>query len=230
MTSSGISFVPSNKSSIADVQVIRTWPGPSKDADQVWKTPSRIAYPDENPNQVKSGSGTPWGYQVKPNMKSYSWTKLLLDGKTKLTAHDDKSLEKRLEQEGHLRLPKDKSAADVVTDYLYEVNKFMLAELEKTLSPEVVKVTPFEFWFTVPAIWSDYAKELTRRAAFEAGFGKRPGDQIFMIPEPEAASIATLKSLTHDEGDEQVKKGDGVLVCDCGGKQTSTFHPRTMVI
>jgi len=201
--------------------VIRTWPGPSKDADQVWKTPSRIAYPDESPEKLKPGSAIPWGYQVKPGMKSYSWTKLLLDGKTKFTMHDDKSLETRNTQEGYLRLPPDKSAVDVVTDYLCEVNKFMLAELEKTLSPELVKVTPFEFWFTVPAIWSDRAKDLTRRAALKAGFGKRPGDQIFMIPEPEAASIATLKSLTHDEGDEQVKKGDGVLVCDCGGK----WHP-----
>ena len=198
--------------------MIRTWPGPSKDADQVWKTPSRIAYPDENPKKLKSGSVVPWGYQVSPGMKSYSWTKLLLDSKTQFTMYDDKSLETRNAQEGYLRLPPDKSAVDVATDYLYEVNKFMLAELEKTLSPEVVKVTPFEFWFTVPAIWSDRAKDLTRRAALEAGFGKRPGDQIFMIPEPEAASIATLKSLTHDEGDEQVKKGDGVLVCDCGGK------------
>lgn len=64
------------------------------------------------------------------------------------------------------------------------------------------------------AIWSDAAKAATRSAAHEAGFGSRPGDEIFMVPEPEAAAIATLKYLA---GDEQVQPGDGILVCDCGG-------------
>lgn len=35
-----------------------------------------------------------------------------------------------------------------------------------------------------------------------------------MIPEPEAAAIATLKYLAVNE---HVQVGNGVLVCDCGG-------------
>lgn len=78
----------------------------------------------------------------------------------------------------------------------------------------LIFLAPFEFWFTVPAIWSDAAKAATRNAACEAGFGSRRGDEIYMVPEPEAAAIATIKYLAEDDN---VQPGDGILVCDCGG-------------
>ncbi|OCK73988.1 actin-like ATPase domain-containing protein [Lepidopterella palustris CBS 459.81] len=211
-TYTGISYVDSSKSSINDIQVIRTYPGPGKEGDAVWKTPSRIAYSHENAD-VKSNQ---FGYQVLPKMISYSWTKLLLDGKTPSTAHDDPDLANS-EGAGMLKLPAGKTAKDVAADYLREVCDWTMKQLAKRISQEVLDVTPLEFWFTVPAIWSDKAKDATRTAARTAGFGVRPGDKIFMIPEPEAAGIATLKSLTHDGSTTQVKPGDGIIICDCGG-------------
>ncbi|KAF3480439.1 heat shock 70 kDa protein 12A [Arthroderma uncinatum] len=74
-----------------------------------------------------------------------------------------------------------------------------------------------EFWFTMPAIWSDKAQHATREAAKRAGFGSRPGDEIYMISEPEAAAIAALKDHTSNEALSIVKPGNGVLICDCGG-------------
>lgn len=202
----------SSKSSINDIQVIRTYPGPGKEGDAVWKTPSRIAYKDENPD-FKSNQ---FGYQVQPKMISYSWTKLLLDKTAPATAHDIPP-QANSEGTGMLKLPAGKMAEDVAADYLREVCNWTMQQLVKRISQEVLDVTPLEFWFTVPAIWSDGAKDATRTAARAAGFGTRLDDKIFMIPEPEAAAIATLKNLTHDGSTTQVKPGDGIIICDCGG-------------
>ncbi|KAI9675985.1 MAG: hypothetical protein M1822_008371 [Bathelium mastoideum] len=209
-TYTGISYVDSLKSGIADVQVIRSWPG--KIGDSVWKTPSRIAYEFEN-RDCKTNQ---FGYQVNAKMKSYSWTKLLLDGKTSLTKYDDPELAKA-EDSGMLNIPKKLDPSQVAGDYLREVYTWTLNQLETRVSKEIIDITPFEFWITIPAIWSDKAKAATKKAARTAGFASRPGDTMFMIPEPEAASLATLKGLIQNGSTLQVKSGDGVLVCDCGG-------------
>jgi molecular chaperone DnaK (HSP70) len=61
--------------------------------------------------------------------------------------------------------------------------------------------TPMECWITLPAIWSDEAKDATLQAAKRAGFGNRPGDDVFTIAEPEAAAIATLKKYSGSSSD-----------------------------
>jgi len=151
-------------------------------------------------------------------MKSYSWTKLLLDKHADTTEFDDPDLRdlSRSQGDGLLRLPYYKSAVDVAGDYLAELYKYFMRELENRLSPEIIRVTPFEFWFTVPAMWGDKAKDSTKQAALKAGFASRDGDQLFLIPEPEAAAVAVLKSLTHEGMENQIKQGDGILICDCG--------------
>lgn len=75
-------------------------------------------------------------------------------------------------------------------DYLCEMYRWTIIHLEKRSSPEIVRATSFEFCFTVPAIWPDKAKNSTMAAAQAAGLGRRPNDEIFMIPEPEVAGIA----------------------------------------
>jgi molecular chaperone DnaK (HSP70) len=133
-------------------------------------------------------------------MISYSWTKLLLDEKTPLTRFDDAALEDASGM-GILKLPKNKIATEVAADFLSEVYKHILKTIAKQITEEALSITPLEFWFTVPAIWSDRAKDATRKAAELAGFGKdhkRGEDKIFMITEPEAAAIAALKKTTVD--------------------------------
>jgi hypothetical protein len=78
---------------------------------------------------------------------------------------------------------------------------FMDAIVEKLGGSDILKITPMEFWLTVPAIWSDEAKAATRAAAKAAGFGSRPGDEINLIPEPEAAAHLALKSSIHHTSD-----------------------------
>lgn len=135
-------------------------------------------------------------------MDYYAWFKLKLD-RTAATRYDDPSL-KESEGPGVLRLPRGKSAREVCADYLKEVYRFTLQTLEQRHSPDLLRITPIEFWFTVPAIWSDSAKADTLTAARAAGFGERPHDNVFLIQEPEAAAIWTLKSVSPTGTEEQI--------------------------
>jgi Hsp70 protein len=67
---------------------------------------------------------------------------------------------------------------------------------------------------TVPASFDEEARELTRRAAEQAGY-----QQVTLLEEPQAAFYAWLES----QGDgwrRRIKIGDLVLVCDVGGGTT----------
>jgi hypothetical protein len=67
---------------------------------------------------------------------------------------------------------------------------------------------------TVPASFDEEARELTRRAAEQAGYG-----QITLLEEPQAAFYAWLESQG-DAWRSRIKVGDLVLVCDVGGGTT----------
>lgn len=71
-----------------------------------------------------------------------------------------------------------------------------------------------EVLLTVPASFDEEARELTRRAAEQAGYG-----QVTLLEEPQAAFYAWLES----QGDgwrRRIRVGDLVLVCDIGGGTT----------
>lgn len=119
---------------------------------------------------------------------------------------------------GMFKLPIDMDATTTCTAYLEPLYQHTMTHLEKRFSEEGMTITPIEFWFTVPAIWSDKAKASTKLAASRAGFGSRQCDKIFMITEPEAAAVAALKSLSRGElGQDQLVPDTGILICDCGG-------------
>jgi hypothetical protein len=67
---------------------------------------------------------------------------------------------------------------------------------------------------TVPASFDEEARELTRRAAEQAGLQK-----VTLLEEPQAAFYAWLESQG-DAWRKRIKVGDLVLVCDVGGGTT----------
>ena len=67
---------------------------------------------------------------------------------------------------------------------------------------------------TVPASFDEEARELTRRAAKQAGY-----DHVTLLEEPQAAFYAWLESQG-DAWRHRIKIGDLVLVCDIGGGTT----------
>lgn len=157
----------------------------------MWKTPTRIAYARENP-QIQSNK---WGFEVNPRLISYSWTKLLLDKNAATGEYDDPALS-RMAGSGMLRLPRFRDAAGVCEDFLREVYLYVSRKLRQQMTDFTFETTPMECWITLPAIWSDEAKDATLAAAKNAGFGNRAGDEVFTIAEPEAAAISTLKSFS----------------------------------
>ncbi|OBT82580.1 hypothetical protein VE02_08680 [Pseudogymnoascus sp. 03VT05] len=208
-TFSGVSFVTTDKSGIDDITIISTWPG---DPYGSWKTPTRIAYSVENPKI----STNKWGFDVYPKLKSYSWTKLLLDKNAAVGEHDDPSLS-CIGGPGMFQLPSFRDAPGVCEDFLHEVYLFVSKMLRQQLTDSTFEKTPMECWITLPAIWSDEAKAATLTAARNAGFGHKPQDEIFTIAEPEAAAIATLKKYAEPGAFNSIKENENILICDCGG-------------
>jgi molecular chaperone DnaK (HSP70) len=104
-----------------------------------------------------------------------------------------------------------KSPVEVVADYLSEVRKHAWSKLEvkygtlfKTLTKELV--------ITVPAVWSERAKDLTLKAVTKAQFDV---SKISIVTEPEAAAVYTLKYMAQQQ--DQVRTNDYFVLCDAGG-------------
>lgn len=143
-------------------------------------------------------------------MKSYTWMKLLLDPQ-QATRFDDPALEILARSEGHgvLKLPPDMTAVDLCADFLTEIATFAYSELKRVLGAHVVDISPLEFRFTVPAVWSDRAKADTMRAAAKAARNSKvfrsSEVSTFLIAEPEAAAVATIAHLTQGGSLQQIK-------------------------
>jgi hypothetical protein len=173
-------------------------------------------YEKQVPSRICYGDRITWGYDIEAGSLAYCWTKLLLDKTASATQFDDGFL-REVDGDGLLRLPSGRTAEQLVRDYLTQIYHFVVDALEKKFTSSIMNVTPVEFWFTMPALWSLRAQNATRDAAIAAGFGSRVGDSIHMIREPEAAAIACLNGLIQKGSNPLVQAGNGVLVCDCGG-------------
>lgn len=189
----------SNESDQNDILTMQTWPGDGRDRDFEWKTPTVIAYGNEN-----NFTGVRWGFMVEPGMASYSWTKLLLDKNAPGGKYDDPTLV-NIVREGMMQLPPGKTAQQVCEDFLREVRKFVFDRLDKDKGSDFMKLTPMKCWITVPATWLDEAQDATRQAALGAGFASRAMDSINIISEPEAAAVWVLKRLSNSGTPDAIK-------------------------
>ncbi|KAK9440314.1 phosphatidylinositol 3 [Metarhizium brunneum] len=140
----------------------------------------------------KLATGWQWGFQIPEDAKRYRFFKLKLDEPDRPSRDGDTPLE-------------------LARIYLSCLHDHFIGILEKKLSRAVVQMTPMDFVVTVPAIWSNTAKQATERAAAMAGFcGNK---RILLISEPEAAALYTIKHL----GPSVLKPGKNFVLCDAGG-------------
>jgi hypothetical protein len=79
------------------------------------------------------------------------------------------------------------SPVTVVSDFLKSVRAVTMASIERAYSDEWVKEVPIKYVLTVPAIWTDTAKNLMVQAAQLAGYGAHRKD-FNLVSEPEAAA------------------------------------------
>jgi hypothetical protein len=181
---SGVSYVTTDKSGLDDISIIVSWDGGGGTSS---KTPTRIAYASENPRLQQNK----WGFEVDPKLISYSWTKLLLDKSATVGEYDDPSLSQTVGT-GILQLPPFRDAPGVCEDFLRGMYTHVSKTLSDEFTPDTFKTMSMECWITLPAIWSDEAKDATLAAAKKAGFGNRVGDEVFTIAEPEATQLVML--------------------------------------
>ncbi|KAF3236585.1 hypothetical protein TWF217_007299 [Orbilia oligospora] len=118
----------------------------------------------------------------------------------------------------------------VPTEFVYtedgswETLKWGFQAQAPDLSPRVIRWTKLlldpdytnlrsklKYILTVPAIWSEKAKETHLEAAGKAGYGSK--EELDLISEPQAASIAAFRSLGHGP----LCRYDCFTVVDCGG-------------
>jgi molecular chaperone DnaK (HSP70) len=79
------------------------------------------------------------------------------------------------------------SPLTVISDFLASVRKVTIDSIERTYETKWVRESKIEYVLTVPAIWSDAAKDSMVQAAQKAGFGKHRRD-FNLIGEPESAA------------------------------------------
>ena len=155
-----------------------------------------------------------WGYGVQEEAHALRWFKLLLVDPDVL---DEKIRESDRLQEAAKALKKTgKDVVEVVADYLRQLWNLILQDMEMEYGAmAVVNQYPFRVVLTVPAIWTASANEKMKLAAQQAGItAYRQAGQttLNLVPEPEAAALATLNETGYVAG-----VGDIFVICDVGG-------------
>ena len=146
-----------------------------------------------------------WGFQFKPHETRLRCIKLFLDRNQKLP-----HFVSPLETAAQLRKC-DRTVMDAVSDYLTKIYEHTMETLTRRYGESFMSTTDVDFVLTVPAVWSDAAKNATLQAAERAGMGNR--HELKLISEPEAAAVYTLKTIQPSG----LKEGDNFIVCDAGG-------------
>jgi len=187
----------SNARTFADkIRVLKIWPKASAKGAQE-KTPSIISYDPPR-----------WGVKVQSQHK-------LKVSRFKLGLEPERVREVYGLQGGDLAIglvpALNKTAVDVTADYLTHLNRYVESEaFPNEFGKEFLTAQRRQYVITVPAIWSDRAKDLTRQAASRAGI---PSDKLLLVSEPEAAALYCATAGEEVDLDD----GDNFLVCDAGG-------------
>ncbi|EGX50091.1 hypothetical protein AOL_s00076g442 [Orbilia oligospora ATCC 24927] len=226
----GVAFCHSTQDGLRDCEVVSTW----ANNGVAPKTPTEIRYfPDGKESLWGAEASLPCERrQSKDTAPVYSRFKLLLDptiyggvyaGRSKPWSLLRRLEDLRLEDSASIKLPSGKTAIDVSSDYLKLLYNDLMNNRLRKRYPDTLDITPIEFVFTIPAIWSHKAQEATRYAAKTAGFSSRPSDSLSLVSEPEAAAMFVLqamreKNFSRISGQKTtLKRGENFVICDCGG-------------
>lgn len=202
-----------------------SWPGQTNNGSTE-KVPSRILYGDPPKAEIS------WGNKITPKSKGkvHALMKLKLDEHLKkskqlklllafLTQNmdgldlDDLESDNSDDEDGPPDYP-GKSAVDIVADYLTEIRTHVWKELSSQYGEALFASLTKELIVTVPAVWSERAKDQTLKAVTKARFD---ASKIALVTEPEAAAIYTLKWMTEGANKDEVRTGDNFVLCDAGG-------------
>ncbi|EAT86144.2 hypothetical protein SNOG_06313 [Parastagonospora nodorum SN15] len=207
-TYTGVSFCEASdaNSDGQHIEIIHDWPSRHTKIGTKEKVPSEVAYLDE---------GICWGSNIPPHEKREMWTKLQLELDHRHTGEAAK-ISQELSKSGPRKEP-----VEIVADFLAQVKAHLITNLDNKFGKELWRTLSITLVITVPAVWSDGAKNRTLQAVDKAGFNKLSFPQLntplLVTTEPEAAAIYTMRTLRGTAQNEQLTIGDGFIVCDMGG-------------
>lgn len=129
----------------------------------------------------------------------FSWFKLLLVPELNPDSYYDRSLEAAVAM-GITRCPEKSSPREVVSDFLGKLRDYILSTLQGRINRPLADFA-IHFRLTFPVTWSAKAKQSTRQAVFDAGFGpskERPYDTLSpQLTEPAAAMTSLAPIPEH---------------------------------
>ncbi|SCO82250.1 related to hsp70 protein [Fusarium oxysporum] len=177
---------------------ITQWPVSSanKEGQSSDKVPTRIRY---------NGDKIEWGFSVPVNAPQHEvvdWFKLDLDPSTQAVGYNPSTEGAR----------SGRNVDELVTDFISQLVDHLMYTLREKLGSGLVDSSPLQFVITVPAIWSDLAKEKTKKACEQAMISVAE-HHVHLVSEPEAAAIYAL----HDLDINGLDAGDTIVVVDAGG-------------
>ena len=184
------------------------------------KVPSRIAY------GPPPGADITWGNQIRANTKSvvHACMKLKLDDKMKSSTQlrllmalltqrfDSIDLDDVMENTDTPPEYPGKDPVEMVADYLTKIREHCFAHISKIYGDQMFRSMRKELVVTVPAVWSEIAKDRTLKAVTRANFAT---DKLSLVTEPESAAIYTLKWMTEGANVSEVNIGDVFVLTDC---------------
>ncbi|KAI2741395.1 hypothetical protein DTO013E5_4559 [Penicillium roqueforti] len=180
-----------------DIELIQTWPGGGNITSQ--KVPTLCSYDD---------SRMQWGYQTNRSIhpgkeqRLIQGVKLLLDESQKFRyapAADSHEIIKDMK----------KTPTEVAGDYLGKLVGHAHDVLTRRFGT-ALQTMDLEYILTVPAVWSDKAKDLTMQAAQQAGISAA---NLRLLSEPEAAAVCAIRTIQPNT----IAEDDCLIVCDAGG-------------
>ncbi|KAG6016208.1 hypothetical protein E4U43_004060 [Claviceps pusilla] len=191
-TYSGVAFCFANQTDAKPIAIMN-WPG--NHGISAPKIPTIIEYTRE------ATKGFRWGASVDKLNGGIIAIKLLLDPDQERPLYlPSKNIKKELQS-----LPK--KPFEIAADFIGAIYEHALEEISKTVPKAYMDMCDKEFVLSVPAVWSDAAKNATLKAAELAGI-----EPVTVVKEPEAAALYSIKTL-----DFSIKKNDAFVVCDAGG-------------
>ncbi|KAH8730677.1 hypothetical protein GQ44DRAFT_746602 [Phaeosphaeriaceae sp. PMI808] len=192
-TYSGIAYAFSTKPD--QIYSITEWPGAQ--GRSVPKTPTVLKYNGNNKFQ--------WGYELDRTIEEkIVGIKLLLDPEQERPLFDSAGAEATQAELKKLGKP----PVGIASDYIAAIYKHAMEKIGGKVPKDYLAMLDKQFVLSVPAVWSDKAKDTTLRAAQNAGI-----TSIELIKEPEAAALFTLNQLKN----QGLSIGDAITICDAGG-------------
>ena len=164
-----------------------------------------------------------WGYQVDQSaylgkkQQPIRGVKLLLDESQKYRYCPAGKSEETLKS---LKVSPVEASGDYLGKIVAHAREILLRRFGAALES-----MDLQYVLTVPAVWSDKAKDSTRQAAYAAGIGS---SKLTLLSEPEAAAVYAIRTMEKDSATVCIflqersrsnasQKGDCFVVCDAGG-------------